>query len=200
MRSPSRAQPNAVFADEPPRYFAKLDTGDLEKFARTVEPYRQRFRDEVIGRFDDPFLPPDPRSRKVFDEPAYEGWEVVLDVFPDVFAFGILLGIGLKAIHSALRRDGPSEEKSDPTKGVSLVLLSIATSIDALAVGFSFAMLGASIWYPAVIIGLVAAAFTFTGMRIGGRLGSALGWRVEAAGGAVLVLIGFKILIDHVAA
>jgi len=72
-------------------YFAKLDTGDLEKFARTVEPYRQRFRDEVIGRFDDPFLPPDPRSRKVFDEPAYEGWEVVLDVFPDVFAFGILL-------------------------------------------------------------------------------------------------------------
>jgi dienelactone hydrolase len=78
-------------ADVRREFFAKLDTSSPEAFARTIGPYRTHFRDEVIGRFDDPFLPPDPRSRKVFDEPAYAGWEVVLDVFPDVIAYGILL-------------------------------------------------------------------------------------------------------------
>lgn len=68
-----------------------LDTSSSEKFQETGEHYRAIFRDQVIGRFDDPFLPPNPRSRKVFDEPKYDGYEVVLDVWPDVIAFGILL-------------------------------------------------------------------------------------------------------------
>jgi dienelactone hydrolase len=78
-------------ADARNAYFAKLDTSSLDAFNRTIEPYRTAFRDDVIGRFDDPLLPPDPRSRKVFDEPKYEGYEVVLDVWPDVIAYGILL-------------------------------------------------------------------------------------------------------------
>ena len=72
-------------------FMKALDTTSPEKFATTVEPYRKTFRDEVIGHFDDPLLPPDVRSRQVYDEPTYRGYEVVMDVFPDVFAYGILL-------------------------------------------------------------------------------------------------------------
>jgi dienelactone hydrolase len=72
-------------------YFKKLDTSSPEKFRETVEPYRRAFRDEVIGRFHDTVLPPSPRSRKVFDTPKLVGYEVVLDVWPDVIAYGILL-------------------------------------------------------------------------------------------------------------
>ena len=57
-----------------------------EVFAREVEPFRKTFYEEVIGRFDDPVLPPDPRSRQVYDKPKWTGYEVVLDVYPDVFA------------------------------------------------------------------------------------------------------------------
>jgi putative Mn2+ efflux pump MntP len=114
-------------------------------------------------------------------------------------AFGILVGIGGKALVTALRhKDEPKVERADPTRGWSLVLLSLATSIDALAVGLSFAMLGVAIWYPSAIIGLVAAAITFVGMRIGSRLGAFLGWRVEVLGGAALILIGIKVLADHI--
>lgn len=72
-------------------YFAKLDTGSLAKFQQTVEPYRKQFYDEVIGRFDQPLLPPAVRTRKVIDAPKHVGYEVVLDVFPDLLAYGILL-------------------------------------------------------------------------------------------------------------
>ena len=72
-------------------YFSKLDTSSPEAFAKTIEPYRTAFRDDVIGRFDDPLLPPNARSRKVYDEPKYTGYEVVVDVFPDVIAYGILI-------------------------------------------------------------------------------------------------------------
>ena len=57
----------------------------------STKAYREHFYDEVIGRFDQPPLPANPRSRQVYDEPKYTGYEVVLDVFPDVFAYGILL-------------------------------------------------------------------------------------------------------------
>lgn len=72
-------------------FFARLDTSSLEAFQSTVEPYREYFREQVIGRFDDEPLPPNPRTRQVYDEPAYTGYEVLLDVFPDVVAYGILL-------------------------------------------------------------------------------------------------------------
>jgi dienelactone hydrolase len=72
-------------------FMKKLDTSSLEKFSQTVEYYRTVFRDEVIGRFDDPLAPPDVHSRRVYDEPKLTGYEVVMDVFPDVIAYGILL-------------------------------------------------------------------------------------------------------------
>ncbi len=72
-------------------FMAKLDTSSPEKFRESAGWYRDYFRDEVIGRFDEPMLPPDVRSRRVYDEPKYRGYEVVMDVFPDVIAYGILL-------------------------------------------------------------------------------------------------------------
>jgi len=72
-------------------FMKKLDTASPEAFATSVEWYRRTFRDEVIGRFDQPLLPPNPRTRKSYDEPKWTGYEVVLDVWPDVIAYGILL-------------------------------------------------------------------------------------------------------------
>ena len=86
---------------------------------------------------------------------------------------------------------------SDPTRGMSLVLLSVATSIDALAVGFSLSLLGVSIWTPALVIGLVAGVLTVIGMLLGRRAGDRWGPRVEIAGGLILIGIGLKILVEH---
>lgn len=72
-------------------FMKNLDTSSPEKFAKSVETYRTTFRNDVIGRFDDAILASSPRSRKVYDEPKYTGYEVVLDVYPEVIAYGILL-------------------------------------------------------------------------------------------------------------
>ncbi len=72
-------------------FMSKLDTSSLEKYEASAADYRQVFSDEVIGRFDIQRLPPNPRARKTYDEEKWTGYEVVLDVFPDVIAYGILL-------------------------------------------------------------------------------------------------------------
>lgn len=72
-------------------FMKKLDTSSLEKYEKSVEWYRDFFYNEVIGRFDEKPLPFNPRSRKAYDKPKWTGYDVVLDVFPDVFAYGILL-------------------------------------------------------------------------------------------------------------
>jgi len=72
-------------------FMKKLDTTSLDKYEKSAEPYRQFFYDEVIGRFDEKLLPPNARARKAYDMPKWTGYEVVLDVFPDVIAYGVLL-------------------------------------------------------------------------------------------------------------
>ncbi|MCP5523454.1 MAG: dienelactone hydrolase family protein [Verrucomicrobiales bacterium] len=72
-------------------FMTDLDTRSLEAFRRTAAHYRDYFHREVIGRFEDPVLPPNPRSRVIYDRPLWTGYEVVLDVFPEVMAYGILL-------------------------------------------------------------------------------------------------------------
>jgi putative Mn2+ efflux pump MntP len=120
-----------------------------------------------------------------------------VDTWDHWVAFGLLAAVGLRAIWSAL---GPQDDAAcaveDPTRGWSLVALSIATSIDAMAVGLSFAFLRTGIWYPCVVIGLITAVLTVTGMLVGSHLGAKLGARVELAGGLVLILIGIKILAN----
>jgi hypothetical protein len=73
------------------KFMSKLDTSSLEKYKETVEPYREYFATEVVGRFDDKRLPFNPRSRKSYETENWTGYEVVLDVFPDVIAYGILI-------------------------------------------------------------------------------------------------------------
>jgi dienelactone hydrolase len=72
-------------------FMKKLDLSSLDGFTKTVEPYRAYFATEVIGKFDLAPLPPNVRTRRIFDEPKFIGYEVVMDVFPDVIAYGILL-------------------------------------------------------------------------------------------------------------
>ncbi len=112
-------------------------------------------------------------------------------------AFGLLALVGGRMIWSAARRDGGEPATGDPTRGWQLVLLSVATSIDALAVGFSLAMVGSPILKPALVIGVVAAAATAVGMALGRRIGSSWGRRVEFAGGGVLIWIGVRIVVEH---
>lgn len=111
-------------------------------------------------------------------------------------AFGLLAFIGGKMIYEALHHDEEAEV-CDPTKGWRLVMLSIATSIDALAVGLSLALLNVSIWWPALVIGIVAGVMTIIGMELGKRFGALLGRRMEIVGGLILIGIGVKILVEH---
>ncbi len=84
---------------------------------------------------------------------------------------------------------------ADPTRGLMLATLSVATSVDALAVGVSMALMRVSIWMPSVVIGLVAAAATTLGIHFGGRLGLRWGRVAEMSGGVVLLLISLQPLI-----
>jgi len=112
-------------------------------------------------------------------------------------AFALLAAIGGHMIYEACQPDDQDTPAGDPTRGMKLVLLAIATSIDALAVGLSLAVIGTSVWFPALVIGLVAGAFTIVGMLLGRRIGDAWGPRVEVAGGLILILIGVRIVVEH---
>ncbi len=114
-------------------------------------------------------------------------------------AFGLLGCVGGRMLLEARGKETPVG-KADPTRGWMLVTLSVATSIDALAVGLGMAFIGVSIWLPSVVIGLVAAALSVVGLRFGTRLGSQWGHRAEFAGGCILILIGTRILISHLTA
>jgi len=116
-------------------------------------------------------------------------------------AFALLVWIGGRMVRGGLRRDDGDEASGvDPTRGRTMVGLAVATSLDALAVGFSFACLDVSVWMPALVIGVVAAVFSLVGCLLGGRLGPGVGRRMEVLGGVVLILVGFHILWEHFSA
>lgn len=114
-------------------------------------------------------------------------------------AFILLSFVSINMIREAFTHKKEAKPKKDPTKGMTLVILSVATSVDALAVGFSISILKASIWIPALIIGLVAGMFTVVGLQIGQRIGGAtrLSLYAETIGGIVIIAIGFNILHEH---
>lgn len=127
---------------------------------------------------------------------AGRGLQQWISAYDHWIAFGLLSLVGGKMIYDALKDDGDSIIQ-DPSRGWTLVMLSVATSIDALAVGFSLALLGLEIWFPALIIGITAAILTIAGMFLGQKVGVLWGRRVEIAGGVVLCSIGGKILLEH---
>ena len=118
---------------------------------------------------------------------AYDHW----------IAFGLLSYVGGKMIYESLQSAGP-ETVTDPSRGMNLVILSLATSIDAFAIGFSLALLNLDIWYPSFIIGVTTTMMSLVGIRLGNYLGVRFGKRTEFAGGAILIFIGLRILIEHV--
>lgn len=108
-------------------------------------------------------------------------------------AFGLLALVGVRMIDSAFR---PREDAfGDPSRGWMLVALSVAVSIDALAVGLTLALLRTSVWYPALLIGVVTALLSLLGLRLGTDVGAAVGKRVQILGGILLIGIGVQIVI-----
>lgn len=120
----------------------------------------------------------------------------VVVAFDHWIVFGLLGFIGVKMLREA--HDGRSfDPEKDPTRGLSLVTLSIAASLDALAVGLSIALIGVSVLLPSVLIGLAACVLSAVGIVFGSRIGPSWGPRAEQIGGCVLVLIGLKTLVSH---
>ncbi len=127
------------------------------------------------------------------------GWAVgsglagYLANFGKWLATGILILLGLKIIVSAVRNRRVSFA-ADPTRGLSLVFLSLAVSIDALAVGISLSLMRVGVLWPSVVIGVVAGVFTLAGMRIGRALARRSRRVAMVIGGAILIAIGIKIV------
>jgi putative Mn2+ efflux pump MntP len=119
--------------------------------------------------------------------------------FDHWLAFLLLAIIGLKMIHEGLEGD-EEEETISSLQFVPVMLLYLATSIDALAVGVSFAFLRMSIVVPALIIGIVAFIISFAGVLSGMKLKSILGKRIEILGGLILIVIGLNIVFTHLVA
>lgn len=121
-----------------------------------------------------------------------------IEHFDHWVAFALLIGVAGHMIFGSFRSEKEDgRQKRDPTTGLPLLVLSMATSLDALAVGLSLAALHVAIVFPAAVIGIVAFGLTVAGIKLGPLLGRVVGKRAELAGGAVLILIGVKILIDH---
>jgi putative Mn2+ efflux pump MntP len=130
------------------------------------------------------------------------GWSVGIYIerwvaaFDHWIAFGLLAFIGGKMIFESGQSKQRLEHR-DPTRGWQLVILSVATSIDALAVGMSLALLDVSIWSACIIIGIVASLFTIIGVQFGKMVKLSTAGRLEILGGLVLIGIGVKILLEH---
>ena len=130
------------------------------------------------------------------------GWALGTTIAPVIaawdhwIAFVLLGSVGGHMILGAIRpgSEGPAD---DPSRGMVLVMLATATSIDALAVGLSLGMLRITIWLPSIVIGIMTAGMTILAIVSGNRIGGWLGRRAQLAGGVVLFLIGLKILVSH---
>jgi putative Mn2+ efflux pump MntP len=112
-------------------------------------------------------------------------------------ALGLLSFVGGRMIRSGLDQHADSH-RDDPSRGLSLVIMSVATSIDAMAVGLSLGMLHAEIFSASLIIGLVTFGLSLFGLLAGNRLGERFGKRMEVLGGLLLIGIGVRILLTHI--
>lgn len=111
-------------------------------------------------------------------------------------AFGLLLLIGGNMIRDALK--GEDDKPVDSSFAFrTMLVLAIATSIDALALGISFAFLGTDLWRSILIIGLTTFVFSAVGLLIGKKVGSRFHAGAEILGGVILIAIGLKILVEH---
>ncbi len=112
-------------------------------------------------------------------------------------AFILLLAVGGRMGWQSFHESADSRRDVDVTRGLLLLTMSVATSIDSLAVGLSFAFLQVKILLASLTIGVVAALITAAGFLLGAKIGKFLEKRVEAIGGLILIAIGLRILITH---
>jgi putative Mn2+ efflux pump MntP len=118
-------------------------------------------------------------------------------------AFAILLFIGGKMIYEGLKPENETENENkskDKFQWYTLLSLSVATSIDALATGLIFVPFGNMIWKAVLIIGIVSFLFSFIGSYLGTYCSGKIRFRPELLGGIILIIIGAKILIEHIIA
>ncbi|MCE1188354.1 MAG: manganese efflux pump MntP family protein [Ignavibacteria bacterium] len=131
------------------------------------------------------------------------GWFVGYSIKDFVIAYDhwlalvMLSAIGAKMLYEAFTR---SEEEipMNAAKGWTMVSLSVATSIDALIVGVTLAFLRINVYYPAVIIGIITSILSLIGIKLGRKLNERFGKIMEFVGGIVLILLGVKILLEHI--
>ncbi len=130
------------------------------------------------------------------------GWELgkkvldLIEAYDHWVAFALLSVIAARMLKESFDEDPENTEgdRQDPTRGLSLISLCIATSLDALGVGFGMGISKQPLVIPAVVIGIVAALMTWTGLRLGSKLGRKIGKRAETIGAIILFLIAFKLL------
>ena len=120
------------------------------------------------------------------------GW---IEAYAHWVAFGLLALIGAKMIYEGIQ-EGIEEDISDITNKMMLVL-AIATSIDAMAAGFSLTLLDVNPYVACLTIGIITFAFSWAGVFIGEKSGTKLEGKAEVFGGTVLLLLGIKILVFH---
>lgn len=125
------------------------------------------------------------------------GFSALVSDFDHWIAFALLGIIGFNMIREACS----GEENVNPDFSVkTMFIMAVATSIDALAVGISFAFLGVNIYTAAAVIGLTTFALSVAGLKLGNIFGSRFKSKAEIAGGMILMIIGVKILIEHLSA
>jgi len=112
------------------------------------------------------------------------------------FAFLLLAWIGVRMLHEGLSKEGV-QINGDPTRGRMLVLLSLATSIDALGVGMSLSIIKTDIAFSSFLIGMVSLIATIFGLKSGNRLNLRFGKKIEILGGLILISIGTHFLLSH---
>ncbi|MBD9221449.1 MAG: manganese efflux pump [Firmicutes bacterium] len=124
-----------------------------------------------------------------------------IEAFDHWVAFALLAIIGINMLKEALeKKDEPGDnpEKDADLSVKTMFLMAVATSIDALAVGISLAMVGSvNIWLAAAFIGICTCLLSALGVKIGNVFGSRYEKKAELAGGVILILLGVKILLEH---
>lgn len=124
------------------------------------------------------------------------GLKTYIDPYDHWIAFGLLAFVGGKMIYEAFAIES-TDRSLDPSKLMILLSLSVATSVDALAVGVTLSLLTNSVAFAVVVIGLVTFGLSYVGVVIGKRFGHFCESQIEIVGGLVLIAIGVRILLAH---
>jgi putative Mn2+ efflux pump MntP len=112
-------------------------------------------------------------------------------------AFVLLAFVGGRMLKEGLDEENEEINAGDLLRIASLLMFTVAVSIDALAIGLSFSIQNLSIWKPSIYMGIGTLVFTFVGLNIGNKTGQRFGKKAQLFGGVVLILIGVRIVLSH---